>query len=246
MSDDFESIDAAPDDLERAFQAVTTRPDFSTVVPRPINVSPVQAFHNTKAAVRKLDSKLEQSGQKPSEADRERAAELLLLAQAVVFAHLRVQAPQPPRVVNQKLSRARELRSILLPAARACANAGLLEDAEVAAIEKGRGPVDVAMDLVALAALYRKTWELLENATPATPAMLDEAAGLGSELIAILNVSPEKDRDANDTRDRIWALLNDRYEELWLRAAQLWGSRVATEFPKLSTFRRRRASSAPA
>ena len=78
------------------------------------------------------------------------------------------------------------------------------------------------------------------NTVGGTP-YVEEAATLGSELVALLQTSTTRKRakanasldEALDHRDRLWTLLHDGYEGVWKMGAILWGRRVDEHVPPL-------------
>lgn len=173
----------------------------------------------------------------------DQARKLPELALALTFAVARIDAIETSSdgSLGQKMARARFLRRVLLKSAEACADSGDIPSTEVSAILAGRGQIDTAQDCVQLAALYRKHKAALAGKTPATAAMLAEAATLGSELVALLQTSTTRKRakvnasldEALDHRDRLWTLLDDGYEGVWKMGAILWGRRVDEHVPPL-------------
>ncbi|MDC3957025.1 hypothetical protein [Polyangium jinanense] len=122
------------------------------------------------------------------------------------------EAPSESQVLA-KLSLARDLRVKLLSAAKAIAENGLVPQAEVDAIAAGRGVRDRAEDCVSLASLFRKHAAAISGKHPVTVAQIDEAAEVGSWLVANLRPAdaPPKPStgptEAVDLRNRFATLL---------------------------------------
>lgn len=154
------------------------------------------------------------------------------LALAVAYAENQVErfAP-PPRQVKKMLARAHVLRHTLLASAEALASAGLVAENAVAKIRHGRGGIDAAGDCVALASLFRRNAAAIRGKHPLSTAEIKEAADLGSQLLGVLEPkSARRDpsslalRQARDSRDRLWTLLEQRWEQdVWRAGAWLYG-----------------------
>lgn len=166
--------------------------------------------------------------------------ELPYLALAVTFAATRAlpQDQSAQAVTNTLLARTWQLRRILLKAADACAEAGLIPNDEVDAIRKGVGAIDAAQDCVALASLYHRHEGALRGKTPVTQELLVEAATTGSQLLMLLKPAharpdPRELASAAHERDKLWTLLTRQHELLWKLGAQLFGKSVDEHVPPL-------------
>ncbi|APR82953.1 Hypothetical protein A7982_08302 [Minicystis rosea] len=162
-----------------------------------------------------------------------------------------------PRETSQSrvaalLEEAAPLRSMLLGDAETLARRGFLDAEAVAAIRAGRGNVDAANDLVALAALFTTQWEAVENKTAATLDEIRRAGELGPLLLAALGerehgpaLAPEA---AADQRRRAYTLFVRAYDETRRALAYLrWHEDDATQLaPSLYKARARRSPSSPA
>jgi hypothetical protein len=178
------------------------------------------------------------------------------IASALTFASLRVDhLTHPESGVRGKLSRARELRRLLLGSARVLAEAGVLDVKAVKKIEEGSGPIDVADDCVALASLFTAHAAKVKGKSPVTAQQIKEAAALGAELKSVLRpgraskkVEPTAEMaGAAEVRERFWTLLAQRYDTLWKVGAYLFGKdEVGERVPSLQAFARgRRPGKAP-
>ncbi|MBK9266392.1 MAG: hypothetical protein IPM54_42225 [Polyangiaceae bacterium] len=143
------------------------------------------------------------------------------IALATKYAALRAEQQVPAESqMAAKLSEARALRAKLLSAAKALAENGLLPQAEVAAIAAGSGTRDRAEDCVALAALYRNHDATIAGKHPITTDMIDQAATVGSWLVANLrpgnapSVPSAGPSAAVDLRNRFATLLVDGHHKL--------------------------------
>jgi hypothetical protein len=210
---------------------------------RHINGDPMLAKTNVKRGVDAVLARAPELVGRFTTQEIDQIRKLPELALALTFAVARIDAIETNSdgSLGQKMARARFLRRVLLKSAEACAESGDLPSKEVEAILAGRGQIDTAQDCVQLAALYRKHKAALAGKTPATAAMLAEAATLGSELVELLQTSTTRKRaksnasldEALDHRDRLWTLLEDSYEEVWKMGAILWGRRVNEHVPPL-------------
>lgn len=155
------------------------------------------------------------------------------LSIAVVYAATQVDRHGPSKELGELLSRARDLRNLLLVTAESLAHAKIFEAREVAKIRAGRGDIDAAKDCIELSALFVKHAPSLRGKTPVTMAQIREAAAVGTELITLLKPKkvrlPKKVQDevaeARDTRDRLWTLLVQRHDTLRRVGAYLFGLR---------------------
>ena len=165
------------------------------------------------------------------------------LGLAVTYAAGQVQRYAPAATGTRALlAQAQELRALLLASAEALARSGGLAPATVAKIREGRGPIDAAGDCVALAALFRRHSAAVRNKTPVTAAQLEQAAAVGSRLLAVL--SPKGARRgpvaevaaATLIRDRLWTLFDQTWErEVWRAGAWLFGREVENRVPLLAS-----------
>ena len=135
------------------------------------------------------------------------------------------------------------LRKVLLSGAEAAEAAGLVPTKEVEAIRVGRGKLDAADDLIALASLFTKHAKKLKGKTAITPANLQNAKALGLRLKAKLKpdaVKSKKVRDAGqvdaaDLRDRLYTMVLNAHEVAWKLGAMVWGKDVDKHVPPLGT-----------
>ena len=115
------------------------------------------------------------------------------------------------------LEEAAPLRAALLGDAEALARRGHLDAEAVAAVREGRGNVDTANDLVALAALFTTHWAAGEHKTAATWAEVRRAGELGPLLLAAIGArehgTPLTPDQAADQRRRAYTLLYKNYGE---------------------------------
>lgn len=119
--------------------------------------------------------------------------------------------------VQRLVAEATSLRRSLLLAADALADRALIDDTPLQQIRQGQGRIDLANDLVALAALFRTAWDRIEGKTAITREDIDRAAALGMQLLAALGAqrSPSQTEatQAADMRVRAFSLLVHAYDE---------------------------------
>ncbi|HRI72312.1 MAG TPA: hypothetical protein PK156_49095 [Polyangium sp.] len=145
------------------------------------------------------------------------------------------------RLMGPKLAEGWQLRSLLLGAARMLAAAGFVKQAEVDPIAEGRGQRDMALDCLALADLFRKYEATIAGKHPVEPAQVDEAAAVGSWLVANLRTKgsvPEKapkHPPEIDARDRIATLLVQQYHLLETVIHYFYGKNWENLIPSLQS-----------
>ena len=174
-------------------------------------------------------------------------------ALAAWYAHLLVIPPAGDSTpVKKLLEEATPLRESLLIAAGALAHRGLVDAKRVAEIRSGQGYIDLASDLVALAALFLGSWEKLNQNTAVKLREVQRAAELGPELLTALGergqaLSAPKAARAADQRLRAFALFVRAYDACQRAVAYLrWDEGDAdTIAPSLFKGRGRRPSSEP-
>lgn len=168
------------------------------------------------------------------------------IALATKYAALRAEQDVPAESqMAAKLSEARDLRAKLLSVAKGLVENGLVPAAEVAAIAAGSGVRDRAEDCVALAALYRNHAASIAGKHPITTETIDQAAAVGSWLVANLRPSDAPNpphigpKAAVEIRNRFATLLVNGHHQLqaithyfhpfdWEERAPALGSRRAS------------------
>jgi hypothetical protein len=175
------------------------------------------------------------------------------IALATKYAALRAEQQVPAESqMAAKLSEARGLRAKMMSAAKALAENELVPAAEVAAIAAGSGVRDQAEDCVALAALFRTHATAIAGKHMITTEMVDQAAVVGSWLLANLRPADAPRPPAAaptaavDIRNRFVSLLVDGHQKLQIVAHYFhpldWEERV----PALGSRRVTRKKSEPA
>jgi hypothetical protein len=221
---------------------------------RPFRGSATLAIHNVRAGVAAVMAErswFERDAQGPK-VDFTRLAKTIEVARAMAFAARRAEQVVIRRPdMKARFARAAKLRRVLLKAADALVDAGLLDADAVAAIKAGRGWFDVAQDCVDLASLFRRNAAKVRGKTAVTAAQLREAAQLGEELLDTLTPEGAKPTgararelaDAIALRDRLGTVLAHRYAEVERAAGWRWGRALGDYVPSvLSRVRSKRAA----
>lgn len=151
------------------------------------------------------------------------------------------------------VTEAQPLREGLLVGAAALAHRGLVDADRVAEIRSGTGHIDMANDLVALAALYLEAWDSVKDKTAVELAEVNRAAELGPELLVALSVkdgplTPPKGIDSAEIRVRAFTQFSKAYDECrravgYLRWHQKDADAIAPTF--YLNQRKRAAAAAP-
>ncbi|WP_437538281.1 hypothetical protein WME79_20115 [Sorangium sp. So ce726] len=139
---------------------------------------------------------------------------------AAWYADLLYSTPASELDTKKLTEEAGTLREALLVAAEALGHRNLLDKQRVADIRKGKGHADLASDLIALAELFRGSWDKVRAKTAVEDEELERAADLGVRLLAALAAKPGKGSsaapkitDAGDRRARAISLVAKAYEE---------------------------------
>ncbi|HEU4533903.1 MAG TPA: hypothetical protein VFS00_07280 [Polyangiaceae bacterium] len=207
-----------------------------------LSVDPAVAYHNVVAGVEAVLAREELVRKLPG-VDAKELRSLPALCLGLAFATLQVDREGRSDGQTRALLReAASLRRTLMAGAEALAAAGLVPAAAVTKVREGRGPIDLADDCVALAALFRKHAPALRGKTAVTAALTKRAAELGTELRTRLK--PGRTRRAGakpgeseaELRDRFWTLLVRGHDKLWRAGAFAYGRReVDARVPPLGS-----------
>ena len=163
------------------------------------------------------------------------------LALAVIYAAGRVPAdPRSTGDVLRLLAEARPLRALLLSNARTLSLVGRCSPEEVARIERSRGAVDSATDLIDLATLHANR-ELTGAGSAVTAAQLKRAKTLGTELVQKIRPAGASRASARtpaqhtavELRDRLWTLLVQTHDYFERIAGARWGRDLGKHVPRL-------------
>ena len=175
------------------------------------------------------------------------------IALAFKYASLRAEQEVPAEsLMAAKLAEARDFRARLLAAAKSLAENDLIPAAEVAAIVAGRGVRDRAEDCVALSALFRNHAAAIAGKHPITTDVIDQAAAVGSWLLANLrpahapNAPAAGPSAAVEIRNRFATLLVHGHDKLQAIAHYFHPSDWEERVPALGSRRATRKPEAPA
>lgn len=152
-------------------------------------------------------------------------------ALAAVYADIRAGLVPQKKQAPPLLMRAKPMRDKLIVVAEALVQFGLFDATLVPHVRRGQGHLDLAEDLMALAAHLNASWDVIENKVPFEQKFLLDAAELGAHLVQALsvdrvgNVKAEDELDWSVIRARAFRLLMREYDELrrvigFLRYAQ--------------------------
>jgi hypothetical protein len=219
----------------------------------PFRLDPVLALQNIQTGLKGLEPCLATLKKALPELPWAQILDLPALGQAVTFAATQVvNRPAELGELRAQLSEAATLRTLLLSTAGALVLADALPAPAVEKIRRGSGPIDLASDLVGLAALYRKHPAAMSAQKLVGVAQLDRAAELGTELLSRLKpkgarVSAAKSGQPDVVaRDRLATLLWQRHGELRKAAYYQWGDDFERFVPALQSRRSTRKSIPPA
>ena len=219
----------------------------------PYRLDPVLALQNIQTTLKALEPHLPALRKALPQLDWKALLDLPFLAQAVTFAATQVEGQsQSLGTLRDQLTEAAVLRSLLLSTAGAMVLAGVLPAPAIERIRRGSGPIDLASDLVGLAALYRKHPDAMTAQRLVTGAHLDQAAQLGTELLTRLKPAGTRTSTARSgqadvvARDRLATLLWQRHGELRKAAYYLWGDDFERHAPALQSRKNPRKSIPPA
>ena len=141
---------------------------------------------------------------------------------------------------RELLAEAHELRRVLMAAALALVEAGVLASRDVAKLHGKHGAVDAGADCHALAALFEKRAEDVEGNTPIEADQVARAAEVGAALRTLWKPRAGARKpgasgvSAIEARDRLWTLLVTRHERLWAVGAYVYGHAVDEHVPPLA------------
>jgi hypothetical protein len=205
----------------------------------PMRSDPALAHHNVLVGLDAVKPREAELAGLPAPFDLGAMKSLRPLSLGVVHAAAQVDRSSSGKIRKQ-ITRASELRDILLTSAEALMKTGVLPGPKVKRIAAGRGLRDAVQDCVDLAQLFREHAAAIAGKTAVTPEQIDEAAAVGNELLSVLKVKgaktklPEDLRTSIDTRDRLWTLLVRRHDDQLRRAGMwLWVDDVDEHVPPL-------------
>lgn len=203
-------------------------------------LDPQLAFGNVQAATAAVRPELARIARELPAVSTQDLESLPDLAAALLHACERAALkPVKAEVLAQKLAALHALREPMLLIAEGLALLAMLPKERVAQIRAGSGPFDAAQDGVALAALYREYASALRGKQPFSDAQLAQVEALGQELMQLVTPSGARpaltagQSEALEARDRLAALLEERYGTLRRVAVYLWGDAAADKVSML-------------
>lgn len=224
---------AAQTGSEEAYQAhlaeATALPASSVT---PLRRKTSQIYQTVLDAVNKLSPHKDKLAEDLPNEDLTVLDSLPDLALGLVFAGLQVRRGGVDPTLQQALTDGRALRGVLLRGAHAAADAGIFAQADVDAVQKGRGPLDMANDLIALSSMFKGKKAALAGKSAITNAQVAKAAEVGAWLQANIKSAGSAKKTkaalakAADVRDRFGALVAQGYERLWVMGVVVWGYEV--------------------
>ncbi|MBS2032620.1 MAG: hypothetical protein JST54_32400 [Deltaproteobacteria bacterium] len=210
---------------------------------RPMNGDPQLAAKNARDGVNTLLPYAAQLRKELPKVQLDKLRAVPEMAQALIFAANQVTLTVAPAGQTKALvSQANQLRNVMLSSADSLANAAILPPTDVAKIHKGRGSMDAANDLIALAALFQKNAGKVKGKTPVDATMIKQADALGSQLLSLLqpagakrqNKKTAEQKRAADLRDRLWTLMLTTWDQhVWRSGAWIFGRDVDANVPPL-------------
>lgn len=198
------------------------------------------AHHNANLALGALRAHRAEVLATGFRADFDAFAEVPDLALALAYAVEQVEGRSGANAELQAtLARGRVLRDIGVSSATTLMKAGQLSAADLKHLRKGAGPLNLAAELDALAALVVEKKAAFHNRSPFTLAQAKEAAEVAAALKK--QVTPKGGRKPTATalaaaqrdRDALAALMASRYEAMERAAGALWGRALEQHVPTL-------------
>jgi hypothetical protein len=218
------------------FAAIASR---EGVAPAPsAKVTPQVVLANISAAFANLGHTQEEVAEKLPEAPVDQVFELPALARAWSVACQRV----TPRASDGEHTRRRQrmmpLREAFLSMAERLTARGALDPAQVHGLRTSSGTFELAQSGLGLANLFKEHWDQLRGLHPYTA---EELAALREDSVWLLDhtspkgttVAPKAPDDARLLRDRLFAMIRERYDWLLRIGTWLHGPRVGEKIPKL-------------
>jgi hypothetical protein len=150
------------------------------------------------------------------------------------------------------LSEAAPLRERLLRSAELLVDFGLFDATRVAAIRRGTGHLDTALDLDALGTLFAEAWPAVASKTPITRTEVERATQLGGLVLEALGQRKQgtdgsaDPREADEQLAKAYELYFRTYDECRRAVMYLrWHEGDADEFAPSLQQNRRRGRAAP-
>jgi hypothetical protein len=154
--------------------------------------------------------------------------ELPAISLALLFATGKVSKTASSGEIETRLAAMRPLREAGLKQLEVFALLGMIPTKVPTGIRKGSGPLDNARDAVAIPGAFHDHQAEIGDAHPFTPELLAKLGSEGDWLVKQLKPSGAKaaavKRDpASLVRDQLWAIINERHEELRQAGAVIFG-----------------------
>jgi hypothetical protein len=160
--------------------------------------------------------------------------ELPAISLALLFASGKISKTVSSGEIEKRLAALRPLREAALKQLEVFALLGMIPTKVPTGIRKGSGPLDTARDAVALPGAFHDHRAEIGDQHPFTPALLVRLGGEGDWLVKQLKPVGAKaaatQRDpASLVRDQLWAIINERYDELRQAGAVVFGLKSLDE-----------------
>lgn len=207
---------------EAAVAFMKVEPELEAIKPddlQPINVDIPRAVAIAVGAVPHIQALRGQIAKELPSVDLRIVDEIGTYALAAWYTHLLMLPATTEQKVAALLDEATPLREHLLIAAEALAHRGFLDEATVKAIREGKGNLDKANDLVALAALFSASWDRVKNKTTVEWPEVERASTLGPALLVALGARDQpgirapSPSDPGLRRARAYTLFVRAYDE---------------------------------
>lgn len=153
-------------------------------------------------------------------------------ALALLHAQVLHRGRVPRRSLTEQARELAELRERLLADARSLASHGLLREEGLQLCKRSRGYRALADDVFLLVELFREQWSSIEQRTPASMELLQQASRLSLELLRAVGArqhGPAKVSATQLVRQQAFTLLFRAYDEARRAAQYLQRERGGTE-----------------
>jgi hypothetical protein len=206
-----------------------------------LRADPLLVLRNVRIGVDSLHSVLQRVKRELPLVDTRVLLELPEMAGAAVYANRQIIDPVSSKEIAERLSRVKPLRRELIAVADLFVRRGMMPADRVMAIKAGFGPIDTALDAVDLANLYIEYWDRIASKHAFTREEITELAKDGEWLVKTLNPkgarkeAPVQTDVARLVRDRLYALIAERHQELRRVGNFVWGAEVDSYVPKLTS-----------
>jgi hypothetical protein len=207
----------------------------------PYRLDPDLAIRNVEVGMKALAEHAAEIPAHLPKVDLDALLGLKELALALKFAALQVENEPSETERAQKIAEGWELRALLLPVAKGLVAAKLIPAQDLDPIIEGRGTRDMAEDCVALSQLFRRHEHAIAGKHAVTATQIERAAIVGTWLLGNLRVKGapsdkvEAPSAAVDIRNRLAALLGERYQRLQAVAHYFYGNAWEAKVPALQS-----------